>query len=123
MKISGFHHISLLVSDLERSLEFYDQVLGLIPNDARPDSGFPGAWLDLGESGHQIHLMQLKNPDSSDNRPVHGGRDRHVAFQVHNYDQVVSQLDHLGLPYCKSSSGRAALFIRDPDGNAFELLG
>ena len=123
MKISCIHHISLLVSDLERSLDFYKQVFGLTPNDSRPDFGFPGAWLDLGDSGHQIHLMQINQPGSDANHSEHGGHDRHIAFQVHDYGQVISKLDHLGLPYNKSSSGRTALFIRDPDGNAFELLG
>ena len=39
------HHVSFSVSDLEASLAFYRDVLGLEPIE-RPDFGLPGAWLE-----------------------------------------------------------------------------
>jgi glyoxylase I family protein len=116
-----FHHVSLLVADTARSLDFYCGVLGLEIEPARPDLGFPGAWLNIG--GGQIHLLELPNPDPLSGRPDHGGRDRHTALEVDEFNAVRDRLDQAGIPYTLSRSGRKALFCRDPDGNAVELIG
>lgn len=116
-----FHHVSLLVADTNRALDFYCGVLGLAIEPSRPDLGFPGAWLNIG--GGQIHLLELPNPDPLENRPEHGGRDRHTALQVADFAVIRARLDGAGIPYTLSRSGRQALFCRDPDGNAVELIG
>jgi glyoxylase I family protein len=113
------HHASLVVSDTATSLVFYCDVLGM-PQTDRPDLGFPGAWLQLGEQ--QIHLLELENPDPATGRPEHGGRDRHIALSVPDLEPVLEQLDKNGVAYTLSKSGRKALFCRDPDGNALEIL-
>ncbi len=116
-----FHHASLLVADTARALDFYCGVLGLGIEPTRPDLGFPGAWLNI--EGGQIHLLELPNPDPVDGRPDHGGRDRHTALQVDDFDAVRARLDQTNVAYTLSRSGRRALFCRDPDGNAIELIG
>jgi glyoxylase I family protein len=113
-------HASLLVSDLDRARAFYEGVLGLSPSPSRPDLGFPGVWYDLGPS--QIHLLALPSPDPATGRPGHGGRDRHTALAVRGWDGLKTALDLAGIPYTLSRSGRRALFCRDPDGNALELV-
>lgn len=70
----------------------------------------------------QIHLMELPNPDPVDGRPEHGGRDRHVAFTIADLQPLKGRLDGAGVTYTMSKSGRAALFCRDLDGNAFEVI-
>lgn len=116
------HHVSLIVSDTRRSLAFYRDLLGLVEDPSRPDLGYPGAWLAVGE-GLQLHLLELPNPDPVEGRPAHGGRDRHVAFRVDDLRALQARLDARGVPYTLSRSGRPALFCRDPDGNACELIG
>jgi glyoxylase I family protein len=118
--VEGLHHVSLLVADTGRALGFYRDLLGLEPDPARPDLGFPGAWLGIG--GQQIHLLELPNPDPLEGRPAHGGRDRHVAMTVPDLDRLTERLDAAGIPYTLSRSGRRALFCRDPDANAVELI-
>ncbi|MGD1990050.1 MAG: VOC family protein [Chromatiales bacterium] len=118
-KIHSIHHASIIVSDTECSLAFYRDLLG-IPTCDRLDLGFPGAWLQIGEQ--QIHLLELPNPDPVAERPEHGGRDRHIAFSVTGLDSIVAKLEEQGVPYTLSKSGRKALFCRDPDGNAVELI-
>jgi glyoxylase I family protein len=86
----------------------------------RPDLGFKGAWLRLGEQ--QLHLLELPNMDPTTGRPAHGGRDRHVALSTAALDPVKERLEQAGVPYTLSISGRRALFCRDPDGNAIEIL-
>jgi glyoxylase I family protein len=120
MKITQLLHSSLLIADLARARAFYEGVLGLSLHPGRPDLGYPGAWYELG--AQQIHLMQLPNPDPLEVRPAHGGRDRHVALAVDDIAALKARLDVQGVPYTMSKSGRAALFCRDPDGNALEFV-
>lgn len=114
------HHVSLLVANTQAAVKFYCGMLGLEVDGGRPDLGFPGAWLKVGE--RQIHLLELPSPDPVGGRPAHGGRDRHVAFLVDDLDSYRKRLETGGVPYTLSRSGRKALFCRDPDGHACELI-
>ena len=120
MKVHDLHHVSVVVSDTGRALVFYRDILGLEPDASRPELGFPGAWLHLG--GRQLHLLELPNPDPVQGRPAHGGRDRHTAVAVSGLDALKARLDAAGIAYTMSRSGRRAMFCRDPDGNAWELI-
>jgi len=119
--IGGIDHVSVLVSDTSRALEFYRDTLGLELDGGRPELAYAGAFLNLGD-GRQIHLIELPNPDPVTGRPQHGGRDRHTALTVSSLDEVVAELDKANLTYTLSSSGRHALFCRDYDGNTLELI-
>jgi len=119
-RVSAIHHVSLLVADTDRSLAFYQGLLGLELDRSRPDLGYPGAWLKLG--GQQLHLLELPNPDPVEGRPAHGGRDRHLALAVSDLDGLQAVLADAGIAFSLSRSGRRALFCRDPDQNALELV-
>ena len=120
-EITRLHHVSLIVADTEQALRFYRDLLGLAVVANRPELAYPGAWLDLG-SGQQIHLLELDNPDPVNDRPPHGGRDRHTAFHVKSLNSLVKILDTHHINYTLSKSGRRALFCRDPDANALEFI-
>ena len=119
MRIHAFHHVSLLISDTERSLGFYRDLLGLEVIE-RPELGFPGAWLAIGDK--QLHLLTLPNPDAEAVRPEHVGRDRHLALAVSGLEELEQCLVQSGIPFTRSKSGRKAIFCRDPDGNGIELI-
>jgi glyoxylase I family protein len=116
----ALHHVSMIISDLDKSLAFYCDVLGLSINQSRPDMTFIGAWLDINEH-QQIHLLQIQNPDPI-TRPQHGGRDRHTALITSDITSIEKKLENANISYTKSQSGRAALFCRDPDGNTLEII-
>lgn len=119
-RIVALLHAAFLVSDLERARAFYEGILGLTPSPARPVMDFPGVWYDIGAA--QLHLLVLPNPDPVTGRPAHGGRDRHVALGVADWEGLRQVLDRSGIAYSLSRSGRRALFVRDPDGNTLELI-
>ena len=118
--MASIHHVTLLVADLARARDFYETLLGLEINPARPIMSFEGVWYDIGAA--QIHLMRLPNPDAGLERPAHGGRDRHVAFLINDLDELQARLTRADIPFTLSQSGRRALFCRDPDDNALEFI-
>jgi len=118
--VGAIDHCSLIVADTAKALAFYAGILGLAIDGSRPDLGYPGAWVQVGSG--QIHLLEVPNPDSANNRPEHGGRDHHVALQVSDLNLLIQRLEQAGIVYSRSKSGRAALFCRDYDGNAIELV-
>ena len=120
MTLLSIHHVSLVVEDTQRAIDFYHGVLGLTVCDDRPELGFVGAWLQIGEQ--QIHLLQVENPDPVTGRPEHGGRDRHLAMTVDDLSEIEHKLQTSNIFFTRSRSGRAALFCRDPDGNGIELI-
>ncbi|CAA6821670.1 MAG: Glyoxalase [uncultured Thiotrichaceae bacterium] len=121
MEILHIHHVSFIVKNLEKALSFYTGILNLQCSPDRPKMAYPGAWLNIGES-QQIHLLELENPDSVDNRPIHGGKDRHAAFLIRDFSNLIERLDQHKRTYTLSHSGRHALFTRDYDGNTLEFI-
>ncbi len=117
MSITAFLHAALVVTDLEKSDHFYGTILGLPVVDRQLK--FPGRWYQIGN--FQVHLIaDGGRPDQSD-KPEKWGRDRHLAFAVTDLDAIKTKLTEAGYPCQSSASGRAALFVQDPDGNAIEL--
>lgn len=121
MKITGILHASLLTQDLVKARDFYENTLGLEPDSNRPAMSFDGIWYAI-TANQQIHLLSLPDPEVGLQRPVHGGRDRHIALAVLDVTKLVERLDRAGITYTLSQSGRRALFCRDPDGNALEFI-
>ena len=118
--IVSIHHVSLLVSDTRRALDFYHGILGLEVDPHRPELGFPGAWLRIADQ--QIHLIEMPERVRAAAPSTHGGRDWHVALTVSDLDALAAALESRGIGFTLSRSGRRALFCRDPDGNAIELV-
>lgn len=116
--IEGFHHAGFMVTDVERSAEFYEGLLGLKPLP-RPDLGFPGRWYDLGR-GQQLHLMQTAEMPGQTGQY---GFDTHIALSVPDTDAVQRELEARGIEYALGSgrAGAVQVFLRDPDGNMIEL--
>jgi len=117
MQITQCLHAAVLVSDLQRSEEFYSNVLGL-PKVER-ELKYPGAWYQVGN--FQIHLMVDPTVQAQLQNHEKWGRNRHFAFSVANLDEAKEQLLAIGYEVQMSASGRAALFTQDPDGNIIEL--
>jgi len=121
IQFTGIDHHSILVSDIQQTMRFYHQILGLDMDDSRPEKlSFKGAWFVIGKQA--IHALELPNPDAENSRPKHGGRDRHVALTCDDLEPLIKQLELNHIPFTKSKSGRAALFFRDPDQNAIEAI-
>lgn len=110
-------HVAVQVSDLEKAEAFYTDVIGL--RKVERNLTFAGAWYQVGD--FQLHLIVsqwAKQPVREDK----WGRHPHITFAIRRLDEVKQILTEKAVPFQMSSSGRAALFVKDPDGNVVELL-
>ena len=127
--IESIHHISLPITNLERSKQFYQEVLGLIEIE-RPPFDFPGAWFQLGD--RQLHLIVHNHSTFREGKAV-DSRDIHFAIRVDSYRETREFLRSKGFhpeagdefkkmkedPH--STAGWPQLYIMDPDRNVIEL--
>jgi len=116
---NGLNHVSILVTDIDRSVKFYVDLLGLEVDLSRPEMAFPGLWLKLGNQ--QIHLLSL-GEKSSGTGADHPGRDAHFAVSVKDISKIEELLTGENITFKMSVSGRLAIFCRDPDGNGIEFV-
>jgi glyoxylase I family protein len=114
MQPLGVHHVSINVSDVDKAVAFYTEVLGLTVRADRPDEDIvvAGAWLDAGDQ--QVHLLEAGPPDSLG---------QHFAVRVADIDAAVAELRDRDIAVSDPSgigTGRQA-FLTDPSGNLVEL--
>lgn len=122
------HHVSLSVTDLERSKEFYKNVMGLTPLP-RPDVGYQinGAWLELPGTGQQLHLIENKNGTFRRNPEFEVYNDCHFALRVSDVDTAFKRLESPGRfldshPYVERKR-YPHFYTLDPDGHVIEING
>jgi glyoxylase I family protein len=117
MVVTQFLHAALLVTDLNAAKYFYETVLELTPVER--NLAFPGQWYQMGAV--QIHLIVADLSIDDRVNLQKWGRNRHLALAVTDLDAMKQRLEAYGCDVQMSASGRAALFVGDPDGNLIEL--
>jgi lactoylglutathione lyase/glyoxylase I family protein len=118
--ITGIAHTCFTVSDLERSIDFYHDKLGLSKAfDFTNDAGVrTGIYLHIGGRNF-IELFQGEL-----HAPADGQSFRHVCLEVDNIQETVAILRTKGVEVSEPKLGRDRswqAWITDPDGNRFEL--
>lgn len=118
--VGGAHHVSLCVTDIERSRAFYGGVLGL-PEADRPDLGFPGAWYQAGAV--QLHLIVPPPGVDTGARPEKlSPIAPHLAFSIASYEATRDGLRAAGLDVVELGRAAGQMWVADPDGNIIELI-
>lgn len=146
MEIKGLYHTGFVVSDLERSLRFYTEVLGM--RVERPATELSGPWISsvvghpgtrlrsafvgVGD-GHSIELLQYLSPPSVNVAPP-AGRNRvgasHAGMLVDDvhawYERLRTAVATVtGPPTLRDADypwARYAIYFQDPDGNWLEFV-
>lgn len=142
--LKAFFHTGFVVKDLDKTIDFYTNVLGLRVAGRMERAGdfacqllafdnahIKGAFLDLGD-GHQLELIQYLTPASGSsavNRNDLGAS--HLAFFVENIDQFHAEKSQKELRFNSEPAAlyddngkllRKALYAQDPDGNWLEFV-
>lgn len=140
MSVSALRHAGIVVTDLERSLAFYVDLLGL---EVARRMDEHGAYLDtmLALDGARVTTVKLGAPDGglvellrferpaprAAARTLHDVGPTHVALTVRDLDGLHRRLREAGTEFYSepvvSPDGRAkVVFCRDPDGTPLELV-
>ena len=123
IKVNKLGHFVYEVSDVERTVKFWTEVMGFEETD-RNEIGM--VFFRCGADHHAIGLT----PGKADRLPEAGAalKMQHLALEVDNADVLFKARDYLkanGIPVVfegrKGAGGNLALHFNDPDGYEFEL--
>ncbi|MFN4762363.1 VOC family protein [Gillisia sp. Q332] len=118
-----YHHTALLVSDLDKSADFYGNILQLKEIEV-PYSNPVLRWFSLGED-LQLHLVKDNNEGVKLHKAIH------IALNVSHFDAFVDYLKENKIPYSDwlgeaekvaiRGDGVKQVYIQDPDGHWIEI--
>jgi glyoxylase I family protein len=114
LRITQIDHVSVVITDIERSRRFYRDLLGL-PEIAKPRTfDFVVLWFDLGHQ--QLHLLHKEEADSRS--------PRHFALRVADVPAARRHFQRHGIALQETTPipGADRFFIFDPDGNRIEII-
>ena len=132
MALKTFEHVLILADDVDKTKDFYVDILGLEVG-YRPDFPFKGYWLYLKENKKAacIHLAMRKQDTGQDYHigkkddvKSGSGAIDHVAFNADDIESMMSKLDGISMEYTHRKVPGfplEQLFINDPDGVKVEL--
>lgn len=119
----GVHHTALLSSDVERTVRFYQEVLGFPLTDIFENRDYPGSnhfFFDIGH-GNLLAFFDFPDLGLGPYAEVLGGL-HHIAISMapEDWDRAKARLEEAGVEY-QSESG-TSIYFRDPDGARLELI-
>ncbi|CAL9182803.1 unnamed protein product [Musa hybrid cultivar] len=124
LPLASLNHISIVCRSVERSLDFYQNVLGFLPIRRPGSFKFDGAWLF--NYGIGIHLLQSEDPEKMPRKREINPKDNHISFQCESLALVEKKLKEMGIPYIQNRVEEGGiyvdqLFFHDPDGFMIEI--
>ncbi len=114
-----FAHNNLNVLDLDRSMKFYEEALGLKEVRRITDENFIIVY--LGDACHSHHLLELTWLKDRKEPYNLGDNEFHLAFTTEDFDGAHEKHKKMGC-ICYENPGMGIYFISDPDGYWLEVL-
>jgi lactoylglutathione lyase len=114
-------HNNLNVRDLDKSLRFYKEALGLDPISEKvaKDGSFKIVYLGDGLSDWKLELTYLE--DHKDKPYDLGENEIHLAFQTDDFNGALAKHKEMGC-VCYENNSMGIYFIEDPDGYWLEVV-
>ena len=115
-----FNHFNFNVLDIEKSIKFYDEALGLKPVREKnaKDGSFRLVFLGDGVSDFSLELTYLV--DRTEPYDL-GEGEFHLAFKVDDFDAAHKKHEEMGC-ICFENEAMGIYFIEDPDGYWIEII-
>ena len=124
MLLNVVHHVAIIVSDYEKSREFYVEKLELPVIRENYRESRDDYKLDLKVGDIELEIFGVKNPPKRVTNPEAQGL-RHLAFHVADIEPVVAWLNGMGIetePFREDKvNGGRFTFFKDPDGLPLEV--
>ena len=129
IRVVEIHHAAVRINgdeaDLGANLGFYRDLLGLMPDEKRPNiRDTPGFWINVGEVG-QIHLIGGPQPSWMAKGEGKDPTSPHIALAVEDITEAKAELERQGTSFWTLTgvAGPQAeqVFMHDPNGNIIEL--
>jgi catechol 2,3-dioxygenase-like lactoylglutathione lyase family enzyme len=119
----GIHHTALISSDVEKTIEFYQDLLGFPLTEMFENRDYAGSthfFFDVG-NGNAIAFFDLPGLDLGPYAEVLGGL-HHLALSVtpERWAEQRARLDAAGIKYLVESEN--SIYLSDPDGARIELI-
>ena len=119
----GLHHTALISSDVERTVRFYQDVLGFPLTELIENRDYPGSshfFFDIG-NGNLLAFFDFPGLEVGPYAEVLGGL-HHVAISVDpdRWPRLVANLERAGIEHVVHSE--VSVYFRDPDGARLELI-
>ncbi|HEY3708595.1 MAG TPA: VOC family protein [Amycolatopsis sp.] len=119
----GIHHTALISSDVERTIAFYQDILGFPLTELFENRDYPGSshfFFDVG-NGNALAFFDLPGLDLGPYAEVLGGL-HHLALSVppERWAELRGRLDDAGVAYQLES--KTSIYFPDPDGARIELI-
>jgi glyoxylase I family protein len=122
----GIHHAALICSDVERTISFYQGLLGFPLIELVENRDYPGSSHFFFDLGNKTLLGFFDFPGLGLEQGVESiGAVQHIAIAVppDRHAELRKKLDEAGVPYDGPQRGiEESLYLRDPDGIGIELL-
>lgn len=115
----SFAHNNFNVKDLDRSLRFYRDALGLVETRRSEHEDFTIVFLGDGSTPHRLELTWLKHWPKD--RYDLGDNEFHLAFATDDYEAAHALHRQMGI-ICYENPGMGIYFIADPDGYWLEIV-
>ena len=115
-----FNHFNFNVLDLERSLKFYDDALGLKPvREKNADDGsFKIVYLGDGVTDFTLELTWLRDRTEPYNL---GEQEYHLALMTDDMEKAHAKHEQMGA-ICYENPSMGIYFLEDPDGYWVEII-
>lgn len=115
-----FNHFNFNVLDLERSIKFYNEALGLtlVKEEKAADDSFTIVFLGDSTSDFNLELTWLRDRKEPYNL---GDLEYHLAFVTDEYDALHEKHKNMGA-ICFENPEMGIYFINDPDGYWIEIV-
>ncbi len=128
LRIAGIHHITLLVADVERSLAFYRNVLGmrLVKQTVNDDDQSARHLIFGDEEGRPGTLITCLEYPELDEGTVGRGSTHHFALSVESEEELEAWREYLGTRGVAATevldrTDFKSIYLRDPDGHIVEI--
>jgi glyoxylase I family protein len=124
--VRGLHHLALICSDVEQTIQFYQELLGFPLVELMENRDYKGSTHLFFDMGNDNLLAFFDFPGLGLKPGIEAlGGVQHIAISIdsHNFEVIKKRLEERGIQYLGPDRGaQDSIYFKDPDGIQIELI-